>query len=94
MPLSAAADLPDPDSGQRLPGRLDVTVKVRAAIAQLPPRQRAAIALVHYEGLSNQEAATALSISVDAVESLLARARRGLRAQLFTIADDLLVESE
>ena len=92
-PLSEAMELADPESGDRLPGRLDVAVKVRAAIAQLPPRQRAAIALVHYQGCSNLEAASALDISVDAVESLLARARRRLRAELAAVADDLLLES-
>jgi RNA polymerase sigma-70 factor (ECF subfamily) len=52
------------------------------AIAALPERQRLALALVHFEGLSNIAAAAAMEISVEAVESLLARARRGLKARL------------
>jgi RNA polymerase sigma-70 factor (ECF subfamily) len=55
---------------------------VAAAIAALPERQRAAILLVHYQDLSSAEAASVLEISVDALESLLARGRRTLRAQL------------
>jgi RNA polymerase sigma-70 factor (ECF subfamily) len=34
---------------------------------------------VHFEGLGNLEAAAALGVSVEAVESLLARARRSLK---------------
>ncbi len=52
------------------------------AIAALPDRQRAAIALCYSGGLSNIEAAETLEISVEALESLLSRARRTLRAQL------------
>jgi RNA polymerase sigma-70 factor (ECF subfamily) len=48
-------------------------------MAALPDRQRAALVLVHFEGLGNLEAAEALGVSVEAVESLLARARRSLK---------------
>jgi len=59
---------------------------VQRALAELPERQRGAITLVHYEGLSGDEAAGVLEISVDALESLLSRARRSLRERLQTIA--------
>lgn len=49
------------------------------ALAELPPRQRAAIALTYDQGLSNAEGAQALDISVGAFELLLVRARRKLR---------------
>lgn len=55
---------------------------VADALAALPERQRAAIGLVYYEGLSNIEAADVLAVSVEAIESLLARARRNLRESL------------
>lgn len=55
---------------------------VATALAALPERQRCAIALCHYEELTNIEAAAAMGISVDALESLLARGRRALRAAL------------
>jgi RNA polymerase sigma-70 factor, ECF subfamily len=55
---------------------------VAAAMAALPERQREAILLVHYQDLSGAEAAKALGISIEALESLLARGRRTLRAQV------------
>lgn len=55
---------------------------VAEALAQLPERQRAALVLCHYQGLSNAEAAAAMGGSVKAVESLLIRARRQMRALL------------
>ncbi len=48
----------------------------------LPERQRTAITLCAYHGLNNRQAAAVLNISVDALESLLARGRRKLK-QLF-----------
>ncbi len=53
--------------------------RVAAAVAALPERQREAILLVHYQDLSNTAAAEVLEVSVDALESLLARGRRSLR---------------
>src|SRR3954447_20446659 len=44
---------------------------VETALATLPERQRVAITLVHYQGLSNTEAALVLDVGVEAVESLL-----------------------
>lgn len=55
---------------------------VQRALAALPERQRTALALCFYQGFSNQEAAAILDVSVDALESLLSRARRTLRTQL------------
>jgi RNA polymerase sigma-70 factor (ECF subfamily) len=56
--------------------------QVQAALAELPARQRDAIVLHHYQELSNIDAAVVLGVSVDALESLLARGRRALRARL------------
>lgn len=55
---------------------------VKAAVDALPDRQREAIVLQYYQELSNVEAAAIMGISVEALESLLARARRSLRASL------------
>ena len=52
------------------------------ALTDLPERQRTALVLCHREGLTNREAALVLEVSVDALESLLARARRTLRLKL------------
>jgi RNA polymerase sigma-70 factor (ECF subfamily) len=59
--------------------RASLEAEVAAALTALPDRQRAALVLVHFEGLGNVEAAEMLGVSVEAVESLLARARRSLK---------------
>ncbi len=63
--------------------------RVEIALQALPDRQRVAITLAHYQGLTNIEAAETLEISVEAVESLLGRARRALRVSLATERDTL-----
>ena len=60
--------------------------RVDIALKDLPERQRLALTLFHYEGLSQIEVGRAMGISDEAVESLLARARRTLKAAL---KDDL-----
>jgi RNA polymerase sigma-70 factor (ECF subfamily) len=62
--------------------RKRVAVDVGRALSELPERQRVAITLIHYQGLSNVEAAEVLEVGVDALESLLARGRRSLREKL------------
>lgn len=56
-----------------------------AAIAELPERQREAVALRDFLGLSYEEVASTLSVSVPVVESLLFRARRKLRDTVQTV---------
>ncbi len=58
--------------------------QVRTALQSLPERQRTALYLCTYQGLSNKEAASTLGVSVEALESLLARARRQLREYMRT----------
>ncbi|RYI99470.1 MAG: RNA polymerase sigma factor [Acetobacteraceae bacterium] len=81
--LDAAAELADPGPG---PEAAAVAAQSRAALATalagLPPRQRAAIALAYEQELSGAEAAAALSISERALEGLLRRARLLLRSRL------------
>jgi RNA polymerase sigma-70 factor (ECF subfamily) len=83
VPTETPPDRPDPGPG---PDRgllaADVGSRVDAALARLPVRQREAIVLCHYQELSNIEAAALLEISVEALESLLSRGRRALRAAL------------
>lgn len=55
---------------------------VEAAIQVLPERQRAALNLCFYEGLSNREAAEIMGVRVKALESLLMRAKAGVREAL------------
>lgn len=56
--------------------------RVEAAMRDLPDRQRQAVTLFHFEGLSQIEVGRMLGISDEAVESLLARGRRALKAGL------------
>ena len=62
---------------------------VDAALKTLPARQRAAISLCHYQELGNIEAAKIMGVSVEALESLLARGRRGLRERLAPLRENL-----
>jgi RNA polymerase sigma-70 factor (ECF subfamily) len=52
------------------------------ALDGLPGRQRLAIVLCHYQEMSNADAAAVMNVSVDALESLLSRARRSLKESL------------
>jgi RNA polymerase sigma-70 factor (ECF subfamily) len=61
---------------------------VREAIEHLPPRQRSAIYLFHFEDLSQSEAAHIMGVTETAFESLLARARRQMRALLSAAGAD------
>jgi len=72
---------PNPDPQSAL-DRSQTARRVAAAIAELPARQRAALVLTYYEGLSNADVATRLGVSVGSIEGLLVRARRTLRLRL------------
>jgi RNA polymerase sigma-70 factor (ECF subfamily) len=60
----------------------DRVARVRAAIAALPDRQRLAVILHRYQGLTHQEIADATGWSASAVESCLVRAYENLRKSL------------
>lgn len=68
--------------------------RVVAAVNRLPERQRMAMELVHFQELSNIRAAEIMSVSVEALESLLARGRRKLKALLMEDAGDLISSYE
>ena len=65
---------------------------INSALARLPERQRLALSLVYFENMSNIDAAAAMAISVEAIESLLARGRRALKAELKDHWRDLLAD--
>lgn len=93
-PLQNLADLAEPQDER--PGaetelqRSWVGDRVDRAIADLPERQKLAITLVHFEFFPQSEAAAVMELSVDAFESLLARARRALKDQLNGDREELL----
>lgn len=67
---------------------------LQEVLARLPERQRDAIVLRHIEGLGNSEVAEIMDISIEAVESLLARGKRALVAHLARRASDLGFEDD
>jgi RNA polymerase sigma-70 factor (ECF subfamily) len=69
--------------------RRQVSDAVTEAMMRLPERQRVALALCFFEGMSNIEAGKIMSLSVGAVESLLVRARRSLRQGLAGVYEEL-----
>jgi RNA polymerase sigma-70 factor (ECF subfamily) len=87
--LERAGDPADPavDPSKQLE-RDELDRHVASAIAALPAQQRAAVTLTYAEGLSNAETAAVIGTSVSAVETLLVRARRSLRAKLAPMLDD------
>jgi RNA polymerase sigma-70 factor (ECF subfamily) len=81
--LDDVAEPEDPTPGAE--ARLQDSARyaaLRDAMAALPERQRVALTLRHFEGATNPEIAAALGVSVEAVESLTARAKRALAQAL------------
>jgi RNA polymerase sigma-70 factor (ECF subfamily) len=77
--LDATADMAGSDG--RIVTESELTLQaVSAAMARLPPEQRAMVALVCIEGASYKEAAEIAGVPVGTVMSRLARARRTLNA--------------
>lgn len=83
LPLDATWDVPD--SAPLPEERILQEARAQAlssALALLPDRQAQAVALRHLEGLSLGEIAEIMDLGYEAVESLVARGRRGLSAAL------------
>ncbi|MEX3314829.1 RNA polymerase sigma factor [Sulfitobacter sp. PS-8MA] len=81
--LEAVAEPADPAPGAA--ERIQQAARADAlqrALARLPDRQRQAVVLRHIEGLGNPEIAEILEVGIEAVESLTARGKRALAAQL------------
>lgn len=76
--------------GYRAMREQEIARHVHAAIAALPHRQRTALLLTWQDHMSNAEAGRVLKISEQAMDSLLARARRNLRSHLAAIKPDLI----
>ncbi len=72
----------------------DSSERVDAAIKALPDRQRVALTLFHFEGLKQVEVGRIMGVSDEAVESLLARGRRSLKAALRDEWRELLASDE
>lgn len=78
-----AAEIVEQDAGEPLdPDKGLVAERLRKAVRELPPEQRAAIALYHFEDMSVAEVAVALDVPVGTVKTRLMHGRRKLRAAL------------
>jgi RNA polymerase sigma-70 factor (ECF subfamily) len=78
---------PAPSAEMHVEGR-QLETFIASAIAELPARQRAALTLCYFQAMECSEAALVMGISVSAMEALLVRGRRTLRARLDTHATD------
>jgi RNA polymerase sigma-70 factor (ECF subfamily) len=87
-PLTEEPRDPRPGPGASV-ARSQRAERVRGELASLTESQRLAVALCYFQGFSNEEAAASLAVSIDAVESLLSRARRSLRERLRHVLPEL-----
>ena len=72
---------PNPSAGRTLQEQTRVDALYRA-LDDLPDRQRQAVSMRHLDGLANPEIAGEMQLSVEAVESLIARGKQKLKALL------------
>ncbi|MBP6012658.1 MAG: RNA polymerase sigma factor [Alphaproteobacteria bacterium] len=97
-PASALDDVPDPVDEAPGPAkqlyRKQVAGAVNGALQKLPDRQREALVLCHYQGLTNIVAAEVMGVSVEAMESLLSRGRRALKTMLRALSEDVFEKSD
>jgi len=91
-------EVPEPiDSAPEVPQQMQDRARadaLQSALMQLPERQRQAVVLRHLEELSNPEIGEILEISVEAVESLIARGKRTLTAVLAGKREELGYDNE
>ncbi|MBU2532236.1 MAG: sigma-70 family RNA polymerase sigma factor [Alphaproteobacteria bacterium] len=72
---------------------LEVSGRIERALSNLPPRQRIAVSLFHFDGMSQREVADMMELTEDALESLLARGRRRLKELLKDDWQEMLLSS-
>ncbi|MEL7013057.1 MAG: RNA polymerase sigma factor [Pseudomonadota bacterium] len=82
-------DTPSPADHMQANARAEA---LQAALARLPERQRQAVVLRHIEEFGNPEIAEIMNISVEAVESLIARGKRALTGDLAAQRDELGID--
>jgi RNA polymerase sigma-70 factor (ECF subfamily) len=86
--LDTAGEIVDPTPGfTEVAEQNERERMLSAAIAELPERQRTAIVLTYSEGMTNAQVAEVLDTSVSAVETLLIRGKKSLRAKLGDLFD-------
>jgi RNA polymerase sigma-70 factor, ECF subfamily len=96
MPSPEAAPEPAdenaPAPGERLE-KEELARVLRRIVDELPERQRMAIVLNKYDGLSYEEVAAALEMSVMAVKSLLTRARVNVKERLLPYLNEGAIDA-
>jgi RNA polymerase sigma-70 factor, ECF subfamily len=95
--ISVVEELPEvPEPATQLANleSRDTQRRVESAMQKLPDRQRLALTLFHFEGMSQIEIGQLMGVSDEAVESLLSRARRQLKAELKSEWETLRNDSE
>ena len=90
--------VPEPEDGapsadERLQ-QMSREAALQSALNRLPERQRQAVILRHIDGLANPEIAEIMEISTEAVESLTARGKRALSADLVAQREELGYEDD
>jgi RNA polymerase sigma-70 factor, ECF subfamily len=91
---SVADRLADPDVGPEQRSLSAETARsIQVALDQLAPDQRLAVVLCDVQGLSYEEAATAMAVELGTVKSRLSRARAHLR-ELLTAKGELPTSSQ
>ena len=81
----AAVEIPDPAHGRRLPLLTDAQrSQLRRSLAELPAAERSAVELAFFEGLTQDDLAEKLNLTVEAV-------RQRVTAGLRTLRDDMRV---
>ncbi len=89
QPIDTVADMASPAPGPEADAiASDRRSRLEAAMATLAPRQRAALAMFHADGLSMAEIAEALDTTPKAVEGLLGRARMELKGLLAPLMNE------
>lgn len=78
LDLASPAETDPAEAAQRA----EVARAVKKAVLALPDRQRVALILTRYESMSYQNAAESMGVSIKALESLLHRAKHGIRQAL------------
>ncbi len=66
----------------------EVVSQIKAAIDELPENQKMAVILLRYEQLSYDEIAATMNLSMQAVKSLLSRAKENLKVKLANLVNE------
>jgi RNA polymerase sigma-70 factor (ECF subfamily) len=87
-PINDMLEEPEGDNPDARIARTELRDAVKAAIDSLPENQRMAVILARYEDMSYDEIAEAMGMSLEAVKSVLFRAKENLKLALAKFAGE------